>query len=249
MSPWPKAYMRYGRVPAMRLQRVGSRRMTPEQREKRRLRAQQWKAANREHLRAKGREYYARHREHRLEQNRATAIAYYHANLEERREAVKQYHATHKEERAAYRKRYRQANREKLQERRRQAYQKTREADLERARVQRLLFPEKFQQRDRAQRQRHRGRISMQTQKRRALLYAAPRCDLTLEQWHLVQEAQHHCCAYCGKKAKGTLTRDHITPLSHQGPHTLHNIVAACHSCNSRKRTGPPLKPVQPLLL
>lgn len=77
----------------------------------------------------------------------------------------------------------------------------------------------------------------------------APRCDFTAEQWKAMQEAYNHCCAYCGKRAKGHLTQDHITPLSRGGSHTLSNIVPACRSCNSKKGTGAVLKPVQPLLL
>jgi 5-methylcytosine-specific restriction endonuclease McrA len=68
-------------------------------------------------------------------------------------------------------------------------------------------------------------------------------------QWHELQAAQKHRCAYCGKRCKGKLTQDHVTPLGPDGPHTLHNIVAVCASCNSRKGRRGPLSPVQPLLL
>lgn len=73
--------------------------------------------------------------------------------------------------------------------------------------------------------------------------------DLTAAQWLEIQEAQGHRCYYCGKRCKGKLTRDHLTPLSKGGNHTLHNVIAVCRSCNSKKHIGPPLKPVQPFLL
>jgi 5-methylcytosine-specific restriction endonuclease McrA len=64
-----------------------------------------------------------------------------------------------------------------------------------------------------------------------------------------MQEHYDHCCAYCGTRAKGHLTQDHLTPLSAGGSHTVSNVIPACRSCNSRKGTGAPLQPVQPLLL
>ena len=85
--------------------------------------------------------------------------------------------------------------------------------------------------------------------RRRALRAGAPRNDLTHAQWLAIQAAQNHCCAYCGKRCKGHLTQDHILPLIKGGSHTLHNVIGACRSCNSKKHTGPPLKAVQPLLL
>jgi 5-methylcytosine-specific restriction endonuclease McrA len=85
--------------------------------------------------------------------------------------------------------------------------------------------------------------------KRRALKSAAPRNDLTHQQWLDIQAAQDHCCAYCGKHCKGRLTQDHITPLIKGGSHTLHNVIGACKPCNSKKRTKANPVPVQPLLL
>ena len=64
-----------------------------------------------------------------------------------------------------------------------------------------------------------------------------------------LQLAFDHRCAYCDRRRKGRLTQDHVTPLSKGGSHTASNIVPACASCNSRKHTGPPLRPVQPMLL
>jgi 5-methylcytosine-specific restriction endonuclease McrA len=77
----------------------------------------------------------------------------------------------------------------------------------------------------------------------------SPVSDLTAEQWKTIQESQDHRCAYCGRRAKGHLHREHLTPVVESGSTTLHNIVAACPQCNSKKGTGPVLCPVQPLLL
>lgn len=56
-------------------------------------------------------------------------------------------------------------------------------------------------------------------------------------------------CASFSHSLQQRLTKDHSTPLSKGSAHTLTNVVPACQSCNSKKHTGPPLKPVQPLLL
>jgi 5-methylcytosine-specific restriction endonuclease McrA len=70
---------------------------------------------------------------------------------------------------------------------------------------------------------------------------------LTKLEWLAVLTAFGRKCAYCGKP--NTTSQDHIVPISQGGKHTIWNVVPACISCNSKKRTGPPLKPLQPLLL
>uniref|UniRef100_A0A6M3LD53 Putative homing endonuclease n=1 Tax=viral metagenome TaxID=1070528 RepID=A0A6M3LD53_9ZZZZ len=41
-------------------------------------------------------------------------------------------------------------------------------------------------------------------------------------------------CAYCGQPATGW---DHIVPVAHGGQTTPGNVVPACSSCNSSKKT------------
>ena len=90
---------------------------------------------------------------------------------------------------------------------------------------------------------------------RRARKLNAPINDFTPEQWLEIQAAFSYRCAYCPPDCKACknkthkLTQDHITPLSKGGPNTASNIVPACKSHNSKKYNGPPLCPVQPLLL
>jgi 5-methylcytosine-specific restriction endonuclease McrA len=81
--------------------------------------------------------------------------------------------------------------------------------------------------------------------RRKALERGASVIDFTAEQWIALQHAFKHRCAYCDKPCKGRLTQDHVVPLSKGGGHTASNIVPACKNCNSRKHTGPPLRPVQ----
>jgi HNH endonuclease len=83
---------------------------------------------------------------------------------------------------------------------------------------------------------------------RRARKNAAPIRDLTAAQWQAIKAHYGHRCVYCHKKFR-RLTQDHLTPLSQGGAHTVTNVVPACQTCNARKRTGPVLIPVQPLLI
>lgn len=87
------------------------------------------------------------------------------------------------------------------------------------------------------------GRAS--NSRHKALKRGAAIADFTHAQWIAMQEHFKHCCAYCGKRAKGHLTQDHVTPLRKGGNHTLSNIVPACRSCNSKKGVGSVLTPVQ----
>jgi hypothetical protein len=79
--------------------------------------------------------------------------------------------------------------------------------------------------------------------------------DLTGEQWEAIKAHYNYRCVYCSSNCKACknkthdLTRDHITPSSTGGNNTLWNIVPSCLSCNSKKHTSPPPKPIQPMLL
>lgn len=91
--------------------------------------------------------------------------------------------------------------------------------------------------------------VNARSARHRSVQASAPINDFTAAQWKDMQAHYKHCCVYCGKRAKGKLTQDHITPLAKGGNHTKANIVPACKSCNSRKHTNAPPVPVQPLLL
>jgi 5-methylcytosine-specific restriction endonuclease McrA len=81
----------------------------------------------------------------------------------------------------------------------------------------------------------------------RALRRGAAVSDLTERQWQAIKAMYGHKCVYCSGKPK-RLEKDHIIPVSRGGHHTASNVVPCCRSCNSKKYTGPPLVPVQPVL-
>lgn len=189
-----------------------------------------WRASHIEEERAQRQRNYSRHREAKLAQNKA----WREAHREERRQYLKANHAAHAEERRAYGKNYYATHRTQSRIQRQSHY----EIHAEALRAKSLAFAKAHPEFARAY-----------AKSRRALKAGAPINDFTHAQWVELQAAYDHRCVYCGRRAKGHLTQDHITPLSEGGSHTLSNIVPACRSCNSKKHTGPPLTPVQPLLL
>lgn len=71
----------------------------------------------------------------------------------------------------------------------------------------------------------------------------------TEQEWQYMLQLYDHRCAYCGLRAKGTLSQDHIVPISQGGGYTWENIVPACKHCNPSKgdRPAPLFQPVLPL--
>lgn len=58
-----------------------------------------------------------------------------------------------------------------------------------------------------------------------------------------------HLCLYCGRQYhRGTLTRDHVQPVSRGGRDIWENVVTACFHCNSRKGNRTPQQAGMPLL-
>ena len=108
---------------------------------------------------------------------------------------------------------------------------------------------ERSQERLREWRRNNPEKKAQQARKHRATRLGVSVNDLMRVQWEAIQESYDHRCAYCGKKMKGKLCQEHITPISKGGNNTLSNVVPACPYCNSIKATGPVLRPVQPLLI
>ena len=118
--------------------------------------------------------------------------------------------------------------------------------------------PDKVNASSQRYRKRHPDIINAASDRKRARKARAAINDLTTAQRESVIAAAKGVCTYCPvykpdclscRKATHKLTVDHITALAKGGNHTLHNLVACCHSCNSKKKTNPAPLLVQPLLL
>lgn len=136
-------------------------------------------------------------------------------------------------------------NKEIMKQRGRDHYQKNKAIAIERQRLWREANPDGF----RIWAAKNPDKTLANVVRRRARLAGAPINDFTGQQWITVQAFFDHRCVYCNRKFKGRLTQDHIVPLSKGGSHTASNIVPACKSCNCKKNVGPPLRPVQPMML
>lgn len=71
--------------------------------------------------------------------------------------------------------------------------------------------------------------------KYRAARYAADALIVTERDWRRLCARYGHSCAYCGEHR--TLTQDHVIPIVRGGRHAIGNLLPACRSCNSSKRT------------
>lgn len=181
-------------------------------------------------------------RQRHPEKIKAQNAAYRARNLEKAREDCRAYQQQLRQERPEHVRKINRASVARHKEKRRTENVLWRQAHPQELRA----YFQKYRRTHLAQRRAHE---QTSKHKRYANTLQAPRNDLTHIQWVAIQEAQDHRCAYCDKRCHWRLTRDHITPLSQGGSNTLHNVIGACGSCNSRKHTGPPLRPVQPLLL
>ena len=66
--------------------------------------------------------------------------------------------------------------------------------------------------------------------------------DLRKTRWWK-QKIAREICYYCQQKVDRTeLTMDHIVPLVRGGRSTKDNLVTACKSCNTKKRTMLPME-------
>jgi 5-methylcytosine-specific restriction endonuclease McrA len=98
--------------------------------------------------------------------------------------------------------------------------------------------PEAVCELSKAYAKRNPDKVLARNKRRRARKKNAPG-EYTWKEWLACIERFDFHCAYCGEPftEKRLPTQDHLTPLVHGGHHTDSNIVPACRSCNSRKRT------------
>ena len=205
---------------------------------------QAYRAAKRELLNAKARTYRQTHKEIIA----ATFRAKYAANKPKYAAKARAYNDVHKEEISVKNRRngalYRAAHKAEIAAKK-HAYREAHKAEIN---AKNAAWRAAHPGRDTEYRAANPEIIAAIKSRRRARKASAPINDLSAAQWREIKEHYDHRCVYCGRKMQ-RLTQDHLTPLGPEGPHTVKNVVPACVSCNSKKKTGPPLCPVQPLLL
>lgn len=215
--------------------------------ESKRANARVWRTNNRVKTRKYSSTYRTKHHEKILASNRL-----YHATHAEKERVYGQaYRLNHPEQERARERNYHLRHPEKAKQRKQKYREKvsTKAQELKYKIAYRATHQKEILAYASAYARAHPAIRIANEQRRRARKLNAPLNDLTNAQWVEIQEAQEHCCSYCGKRCKGKLTQDHIIPLSKGGSHTLHNVIGACRSCNSRKQTSAPPVPVQPFLL
>jgi HNH endonuclease len=207
----------------------------------------------------------------------AYKVAWRAANAERERLKDAAYRAKHHDKYQAWQKHYDAIHAEEKKVRSQRSYEKLKaqglmwfQIDPERARTRNRQYyaenPEKVRAYRLANREKrlaqriawsiaHPERNREQCQRRRTRQAGAAIVDLSHAQWEEILAAFNYRCAYCPddckacKKKTHALQQEHIEPVVKSGNYTVHNIVPACEDCNRRKHTGPPLVPVQPLLL
>lgn len=231
----------------------------PRDPEKLRAKQARSRARRREKISAYNHAHYLSH----IEEIRLANRERYLANQDDRLDRAAAYRATHPEEIRISKATHRLAN---LDEYRAKAkakwaadpvksktlnaarYQRNRPAILLMAAIKRASQPAKVRARQQRYRANHPERNAYDHELRKARKNGATIIDFCPAQWEEMLLACHGQCVYCGRDDL-PLTKDHLTPYARGGNHTLWNILPACVSCNCKKKDGPPLCPVQPLLL
>jgi len=172
--------------------------------------------ANIERERTNARARYAKNREHR----KAVSVAYAKANKERRKTNQAEWYKKNRERENARNAAWRKANPERHRDTAVQYYWKNKERRKAYAAAYNKANPDK---------------ANSSAMRRYVRKLGAPG-DHTTDQWLSLLTSYHGKCVYCGAKATA---RDHITPLADGGSNDIENIVPACKSCNSSKRTRP----------
>lgn len=230
--------------------RIKNRLYAATQKEQRRL----YDAAHKERRRARDNAAYAANPEY--------FKAKQHAERQRRHEAItardRAYYALHQEKKRAQQRAARRQRLEAIRLRDRAYYAANRPGKLASKRRHHIAHRAARIAYQRLYARTHHAIVAAIGCRRRARKASAPLNDVTAAERQAVIDAAHGVCVYCPAynpecKACQTgthkLTVDHITAYAAGGSNTLHNLIACCRSCNSKKHTGPPPCPVQPLLV
>jgi 5-methylcytosine-specific restriction endonuclease McrA len=167
--------------------------------------------------------------------HRVAANRYREKNREAATAYQRQYYSNNRQNAAEYARNYRAANHQECLERDRRYYIENRENCLKRDRQYRSENSELIAAQARKWAKNNPDKRREAEQRRRARLRGNETFLITDRDWQRLISRHRYCCYYCGSKE--ALTMDHIIPITRDGRHSIGNLVPACKSCNSSKRT------------
>ena len=167
--------------------------------------------------------------------NKARCKAYREAHKEQVREQERLYRQAHKEQLAAYIKQWQQEN--DRTDYKKQWHQAHKEELNARAHERYLSQQEERRARARRYGKTEQGRLVSKTHKsRRKAQKRASAGSYTAKQLQEQFQRQKGKCYWCKVKLGKTWHADHVIPLAKGGSNTIDNIVAACPTCNMRRK-------------
>ena len=170
--------------------------------------------------------------------NKIKCTAYHVAHKEEAASKKKKYQEKHREKIAISRKACREANKEKIKQQRAPYLLAHKDAKAEYDRVYSAARSKEIVRRVREWRKANPSARKAQKMKRRALKLGSAVEPLPSNYEEGLYEAQHGLCYYCGGNLEETgYHRDHMTPLTREGAHSLANLCLSCPTCNLKKGT------------
>ena len=180
--------------------------------------------------------------------NKERAKAYRQSNKEIAKEYSREYRAKNKERIKAQRKAYRRANAEVLQQRDRERHLANPNPKRQRERVRharnpqrkrdyertwRVAHPDKWAAQMESWRARNAERIRSYQKTSKARRRSGTQGHFTAAEWRDLCAQHGNRCLRCG--AEGSLSVDHVVPISRGGTNTIDNIQPLCLPCNLHK--------------
>lgn len=160
------------------------------------------------------------------ERNRAKRLERQKQYYEDNRESVRQRQNEYARQNA-------QANRERVAKWQKENPEKRREAGLRWYRKNSPKLREKINERQRQRRKEKPESNRRAAINRRARLAKADG-EFTVQEWKALADFYENTCLRCGKQ--GSITIDHVVPLSKDGRNDIGNLQPLCLSCNCKKR-------------
>jgi len=168
--------------------------------------------------------YNRQWRERNADRKKANDLAWYERNRDRLSEEAKRKYAENSDEIKATALAWYHANKERAAETHRAWRLANLEHKRERSRANAIAWSRANPQRKKANG--YKGRAARRNAEVRVV---------TERDWRRLCGRYHGRCAYCG--AAEELTQDHVIPISRGGRHAIGNLLPACRSCNSSKRT------------